>query len=79
MVLRAASCAGIPLAGGHSQTGTDLFGHDMLIIKYKDNMCPTANGDWNDGINAGVWALNTIQPNTASFDSMGVRAALYGV
>lgn len=73
----AASCAGIPLAGGNSQTGTDLFGHDKLIVRYVNNMCPIIGGDYNDGINAGMWALNTIQPNTASFDSVGVRAALY--
>lgn len=37
-------------------------------------MCPIAGGNWNNGANAGVWAVNCNNSRTNSNDNVGFRA-----
>jgi len=37
-------------------------------------MCPLSGGNWNNGSNAGVWALNLNNSRTNSNDNVGFRA-----
>ncbi len=37
-------------------------------------MCPIASGNWNNGSNAGVWALNLNNVRGNSNNSVGFRA-----
>lgn len=37
-------------------------------------MCPIAGGNWNNGTNAGVWALNLNNVRGNSNDNVGFRA-----
>lgn len=40
-------------------------------------MCPIAGGNWNNGVNAGVWALNCNIVHATTLHNIGFRAALY--
>ena len=37
-------------------------------------MCPIAGGNWNNGVNAGVWALNCNNTRTNTNNNVGLRA-----
>ena len=37
-------------------------------------MCPIAGGNWNNGVNAGVWTLNLNNVRGNSNDNIGFRA-----
>ncbi|MBN8452265.1 hypothetical protein [Accumulibacter sp.] len=37
-------------------------------------MCPISGGNWNNGSNAGVWALNLSNSRSSSNDNVGFRA-----
>ncbi len=74
-----ASCAGIPLATGVDTAGTDLFGHDRFYDNRVDDMCPLSGGHWNDGALSGVWSVHFLYSRALSYNTVGVRAALYGV
>lgn len=37
-------------------------------------MCPICGGNWNNGANAGVWALNWNNSRTNSNDNVGFRS-----
>lgn len=38
------------------------------------NMCPIAGGNWSNGTNAGVWALNLNNNRSNSNTNVGLRA-----
>ena len=37
-------------------------------------MCPIAGGNWNNGVNAGVWALSCNDARTSANSNVGFRA-----
>lgn len=74
-----ASCAGIPLATGVDASGTDLFGHDGFYDNRINDMCSLSGGDWTYSAISGVWNVTFSSSCTSSFNSAGVRAALYSV
>lgn len=70
-----AACAGIPLADGVG--GTNLFGNDRFSDGNLAHLCPVAGGSWNNGGDAGVWALHCNLVRMSTIDNAGCRAALY--
>jgi hypothetical protein len=70
-----AAGAGVPLVGGVG--GTNAYGNDYMYDARPAAMCPVVGGTWNDGANAGVWALFLSAVRGLSDDSVGCRAALY--
>lgn len=71
----AASCAGVPLAGGIG--GTNAFGNDGLWDYRLNEMCPLSGASWSYGSGAGVWALGLSPARSDSSATVGCRAALY--
>ena len=71
----AATCLGIPLAGGVG--GTNAFGNDGLYDFRPNDMCATSGGAWNSVAYAGVWALRLNYAQNASADTVGFRCAIY--
>jgi hypothetical protein len=68
---------GIPLVGGVSVGGTNLFGTDILYDYKPNEMCPISGGSWDGGATAGVWALALDNARDGSGDNRGFRSALY--
>ncbi len=65
----------LPLVGGVG--GTNAFGSDGLWDYKPNDMCPMSGANWDNGSNAGVFAL-TLNYHRASSDYYcGFRSALY--
>jgi hypothetical protein len=71
----AATCLGIPLAGGVG--GANTFGNDGFYDYRLNDMCPLSGGYWSIGSLAGVWALHLFAARSDSLGYVGFRAALY--
>ena len=71
----AATCLGIPLAGGVG--GTNAFGNDALYDYRPNDMCAMSGGFWSTGSGAGVWTLSLSNARGNSNDNGGFRAAIY--
>ena len=70
--------AGQPQAGGVSAAGSNLFGADYYYQYVRNELCLIAGGYWNNGSNAGVWAVVWADARTNSNgSSVGFRAASY--
>ena len=68
-----ATGAGIPLAEG----GSNLFGSDGLWDYRPNELCPIVGAGWNDGADAGVWALSLNHVRGGAGPHVGGRAALF--
>lgn len=71
----AATCLGIPLAGGVG--GANAFGNDVFYDYRLNDMCALSGGHWINGSSAGVWALNIYYARGISNVYVGFRAAIY--
>lgn len=71
----AATCLGIPLAGGVG--GTNAFGNDALYDYRPNDMCATSGGFWSSSSPAGAWALSLTGSRSSSNVNVGFRAAIY--
>ena len=71
----AAAGAGIPLSTGTG--GSNQFGNDGLWDYRPNELCVLSGGNWNNGSNAGVWALYLADVRGDSSDNIGFRAASY--
>ena len=71
----AATCLGIPLAGGVG--GANTFGNDGFYDYRPNDMCAVSGGSWAGGSNAGVWALYLGYARVDSGANVGFRAAIY--
>lgn len=71
----AATCLGIPLAGGVG--GANTFGNDGFYDYRLNDMCAVSGGSWTTGSNAGVWALYLGYARSDSSVNVGFRAAIY--
>lgn len=71
----AATCLGIPLAGGVG--GANAFGNDALYDYRPNDMCATSGGFWSSSSPAGVWALSLTGSRSSSNVNVGFRAAIY--
>jgi hypothetical protein len=67
--------AGVPLLGGVG--GSNQFGNDYMYDARPNEMCPFCGGYWDDGSNAGVWALSCNASRGSSYVTYGWRSALY--
>lgn len=71
----AAAGSGIPLATGTG--GSNQFGSDGLWDYRLNELCVLSGGSWDDGSNAGVWALHLGYVRGNSNYGVGFRAASY--
>lgn len=71
----AATCLGIPLAGGVG--GANTFGNDGFYDYRLNDMCAVSGGSWTTGSNSGVWALYLGYARSDSGANVGFRAAIY--
>ncbi len=71
----AAAGAGIPLSTGTG--GSNQFGNDGMWDYRPNELCVISGGNWDNGSNAGVWALALGSVRGDSYDGVGFRAASY--
>lgn len=71
----AAAGAGIPLAGGTG--GANLFGNDGMWDYKPNELCVGSGGFWDNGGDAGVWALALYYVRGTSNPAIGFRAASF--
>ncbi|QDF28998.1 hypothetical protein [Halarcobacter anaerophilus] len=67
---------GIPLATGHSATGTIEFGNDGVYRYLRDEMACRCGGSWGYSSGAGAFAMYLGSYRTHSNDSVGGRASV---
>ena len=67
---------GIPLATGHSATGTTEFGNDGLYKGLVDAMVPRVGGLWSYAASAGVFCLDLDDVRSHSGSGVGGRASV---
>jgi hypothetical protein len=65
----------LPLAGGVG--GSNAFGNDFFYDAKPNELCALSGGNWDNGSNAGVWALNLLYVRGGSGNDVGFRAASY--
>lgn len=74
---RALSMSGLPVAGGISASGSNLFGGDYFYQYIINQLCVRAGGYWDLGATAGVRARNLNSSRGGSYNYVGFRAASY--
>jgi hypothetical protein len=67
--------AGIPLTTGVG--GSNAFGSDYFYDARPNELCVVSGADWDDGGNAGVWALYLADVRGSSPNDVGFRSASY--
>ena len=74
---RALAMAGLPAAGGMSQSGTNMMGQDYYYQYVRDQLCAVSRGSWDTGVGAGVRARALTTARADASTSGGVAAACY--
>ena len=74
---RALSMSGLPVAGGISAGGSNLFGADYFYQYIFNQLCVRAGGSWGNGAGAGVLARALYTGRGSSDNTGGFRAASY--
>ena len=74
---RALSMAGLPVAGGISTSGSNLFGGDNFDQNIIDTTCVRAGGDWALGSGAGIRTRYLNTQRTSSLNNVGFRSSSY--
>ena len=69
--------SGVPIAGGVSISGSNLFGADFFYQHTLQDLCPLAGGTWSSSTNAGVWGLHMAFERAFTKVYVGFRSALY--
>jgi hypothetical protein len=70
---------GLPVSGGASSGGTNLFGSDYFYQYIRNELCVLAGGYWAYGSNAGVFSVALNYYRTLSRDYVGFACACYPV
>ncbi|MCF8090253.1 MAG: hypothetical protein K9L23_19595, partial [Desulfotignum sp.] len=70
---------GLPISGGVSSGGTNLFGSDYFYQYIRNELCVIAGGNWYYGSSAGVFYVNLSNSRTNSTNSVGFACACYPV
>jgi hypothetical protein len=58
-------------------SGAAVFGQDYHYQHIRNDLCPVAAGDWNNGVSAGPWAAIWSNARGDSLAYVGFRAASY--
>ena len=71
-------CAGIPLTGGTSSTGTEEFGNDYIYNRSSktEHLMLLLGGDYGDSATAGLFTQYLAFSRTASYQDFGSRLAI---
>ena len=70
---------GVPIAGGMSTAGSNLFGQDLFYQYIRNELCLRSGASWYNGLFAGVWASSWTDTRTHSLGFAGFRSASYPV
>jgi hypothetical protein len=68
---------GMPVSGGASSGGTNLFGSDYFYQYIRNELCVRSGGAWYGGSSAGVWYVYLDPSRTHSGALVGFACACY--
>lgn len=69
----------LPLVGGMSNNGINLFGQDLFTQYIRNELCVLSGFEWTYSSYAGVLGASLTAPRTNTYASVGLRSASYPI